>query len=252
VTTPALTVAVLAYNEEANVRAVVHEITDELSRLDAEWEVLLVDDGSTDGTGRVADELAREHPCIRVVHHAQNQGLGAGYRTGFDQARGTFMIFFPADGQFPPRIITSFFRQMADLDMLLGYLPNRQRPPLARAASFAEQILYRLLIGKMPRFQGVLMFRTALLRDILLVSTGRGWAIILELIIRVSRGHYRVRSTPTPLRSRMSGESKVMDARTIQANLRQLLDLRRALRVATGAPAASKRRLRPRPPRWRW
>jgi glycosyltransferase involved in cell wall biosynthesis len=230
VSKPELSVAVLAYNEEANVRKAVREIADELSKLDAPWEIIVVDDGSTDATGRIIDEMAAEDAHIRPVHHGQNRGLGGGYRTGFDEARGTFLIFFPADGQFPPSIITEFFGQMERLDMLLGYLPNHQRAPLARAASVAEKLVYRVLLGKMPRFQGVLMFRTALLREVQLVSTGRGWGIIMELILRVSRGPYRVRSTPTAMRPRMSGESKVMNSRTVTANLKQVLALRQALR----------------------
>jgi glycosyltransferase involved in cell wall biosynthesis len=230
VTAPALTVAILAYNEEANIGIVLSEMTAVLSSLTEPWEILIVDDGSTDSTGRIADEAAANDPRVRVVHHGVNRGLGGGYRTGFDNARGTFLIFYPADGQFAPDIIPTFLRQMGELDMLLGYLPNMKRPPLARAASLAEQLLYRALVGKMPRFQGVLMFRTQLLKEIPLHLDGRGWGILLEFILRVSRGPYRVKSTPTDLRKRMSGQSKVMNFKTIRANVEQLFELRGALR----------------------
>lgn len=227
---PDLTVAVLAFNEAENLRPAVGEIVDELrARLPGTWEILIIDDGSTDGTGALADALGAEFAEVRVLHHPQNLGLGGGYRTGFDHAAGTFLIFYPADGQFPPSIIPEFFGRMAGLDMLLGHLPNRKRPPLARAASAAEKVLYRALVGKMPKFQGVLMFRTALLRSMTLRSTGRGWTILLEFILRVSRGPYRVESTPTTLRDRRAGESKVMNLRTVRANVRGLLLLRQAL-----------------------
>jgi glycosyltransferase involved in cell wall biosynthesis len=230
VTSPVLTVAILAYNEESNIKTVLAEMIAELSSLREPWEIVIIDDGSTDATGRIADEAAANDPRIRVIHHETNRGLGGGYRTGFANARGTFLTFFPADGQFAPDIIVQFLRQMDDLDMLLGYLPNMKRPPLARAASFAEQLLYRLLVGKMPRFQGVLMFRTKLLREIPLHLDGRGWGVLLEFILRVSRGPYRVRSTPTDLRDRISGHSKVMNFKTIRSNVEQLFALRAALR----------------------
>jgi dolichol-phosphate mannosyltransferase len=226
----ALTVAILAYNEESNLRWVIDEMVGELASIAEPWEIMIIDDGSTDGTGRLADDLAREDARVRVVHHGVNRGLGGAYRTGFDEAKGTFLIFYPADGQFAPDIIPRFYRQMGELDMLLGYLPNFKRPPFARVASIAEKVLYRLLIGKMPRFQGVLMFRTALLKDIPLELSGRGWGILLEFIFRVFNGPYRVRSTPTDMRARRSGESKVMNANTIRANLEQLFALRRSLR----------------------
>ena len=234
---PALTVAMLAYNEESNIRAAVTEMVDELRGLGAPWELLVVDDGSSDDTGRIIDELASAEPRVRAVHHPENLGLGGGYRTGFREARGTFLIFYPADGQFPPSIIPEFFAQMPELDMLLGYLPAHERRPIARALSFAERVVYRVALGRMPKFQGVLMFRTRLLEEIPLVSEGRGWGVIMELILRVARGGFRVRSAPTAMRQRQSGESKVQNTRTIAANLRQVW----ALRAAVNAPSSSAR-----------
>lgn len=227
---PALTVALLAYNEEKNIRAAVEEIIGELSDLEARWELLLVDDGSTDGTGKLMDEIAAADDRVRVIHHPENRGLGGGYRTGFDEARGTFLTFFPGDGQFPPDIITTFFRQMHELDMLCGYIPPQERTPVGRALSAGERVLYRAMLGRMPRFQGILMFRTELLRELPLTSSGRGWGIIMELVLRAARADYRIRSVPTALRPRMSGESKVQNTRTIVANLKQLWALRQTTR----------------------
>ena len=227
-----LTVAVFAYNEEGNLRRAVEDIVREVRDLEIPWELVLIDDGSSDGTGRIADELARENQVVRVVHHEQNLGLGGAYRTGLDEARGVYLIFNPADGQYPPSIIVDFYRQMGDLDMLLGYVETQNRSPLARAATLAERVLYRLLLGPMPRFQGVLMFRTTLVAEVDLVSTGRGWGVIMEFIWRVARGPYRVASRVTPMLPRQEGESKVMNARTIGANIGELLQIRRSTRKA--------------------
>ncbi len=226
----ALTVTVLAYNEQENLRRAVQDIIREVSTLDAPWELLLVDDGSTDATGSIADELAGEHDVIRVIHHETNKGLGGGYRTGLAEARGTYLIFNPADGQYPPSIITDFFPRMGQLDMLLGYVNAQHRGVLARAATIAERTLYRVLVGPMPRFQGVLMFRTDLVPKIELVSAGPGWGVIMEFIFRVARGPYRIGNRATPMLPRQEGVSKVMNARTIQANLAELLQIRRATR----------------------
>lgn len=227
---PVLSVVVLAYNEETNVRRAVGEIRDELRGLEVPWELVVVDDGSTDATGRLLDEMATEDPRMRVVHHGKNRGLGGGYRTGFTEARGTYMTYFPADGQFPPEIIPRFLSMMGDLDMLLGYVPKRPNEHLARALSAAERALYFALFGKMPRFQGVLMFRRALLDELPLVSTGRGWGVIMELILRAARGPYRVRSEPNEIRPRMHGTSRAVSVRNILANLRQLVELRANVR----------------------
>ncbi len=224
-----VTIVVFAYNEEANIAAVTREIWEVLNGLDPSFELVIVDDGSEDKTGTIADELAGDLPGVRVVHHRQNMGLGGVYRTGFNQARGDFVSFFPADGQFPASIISQFLPLMEDGDLVLGYLPQRDSSLLAKTLSFAERLLYRSLFGPFPRFQGVLMFRRNLLDGMELTSEGRGWAVLMEFIIRVSKDGHRVLSVPTEMRPRMSGESKVNNPRTIFSNLLQLVLLRKNL-----------------------
>lgn len=226
---PQLSVVVLAFNEAANLPSVVEEILGALAAMAIPAEVVVVDDGSTDQTGAIADALAGKHPQLRVIHHPTNQGLGGGYRTGFNAARGELLTFFPADGQFPATIIPAFLREMAHADMVLGYIPDRRSSLVAKGLSYAERALYRAMFGKMPKFQGIMMFRRAILADVRLASTGRGWAVVMELVIRVSRGPYRVVSVPNALRPRLSGESKVNNLRTIAANLRQVMALVRHL-----------------------
>jgi glycosyltransferase involved in cell wall biosynthesis len=221
---PQLSVVVLAFNEEKNLEPAVAELLAELRTLGHSWELLIVDDGSSDGTGQLAEALAAREPALRVVHHPQNLGLGGGYRTGFREARGAWLTFFPADAQFPATIIGQFVAASGNADMVLGYLPAR--PDLVgKALSFAERVLYRVLFRRLPRFQGIMLFRRQLLAEIPLSSEGRGWAIVMELIIRASRGPYRLVSLPTAVRPRLSGESKVNNLRSVVANLRQLWQL---------------------------
>ena len=222
---PRVSVVVLAYNESQNLEGACAEILDTLQAHEIPSEVIIVNDGSSDGTGTIADEIAARTPTVRVVHHGVNLGLGGGYRTGFAHSRGEFVTFFPADGQFPASIIPQFLAAMDQADMVLGYVPERKSTMVARGLSFLERLLYRIAFGRMPTFQGILMFRRAILEKTPLVSTGRGWAVLMELIIRTSRGPYRIRSLPNDMRARMSGASKVNNLRTIIANLRQIAEL---------------------------
>ena len=219
-------VTIMAYAEVASLEEMVHEIREALAGLGRPYEVLIVDDGSSDGTGELADRIARETPGVRVVHHETNQGLGGVYRTGFSQARKELLTFFPADGQFSAAILGQFLPLMDETDFVLGYLSPQHRSTGARLLSWAERVLYRLLFGPLPRFQGILMFRRAALERIPLTSAGRGWAVLMELLIRASRAGYRMRSVPIDLRPRKSGASKVQNVRTIASNLMQILELR--------------------------
>jgi glycosyltransferase involved in cell wall biosynthesis len=222
----ALSVVVMAFNEAESVEPTVHELLDCLRQQDASFEILVVDDGSVDGTSAIVDSLTADIPEVWVVHHEVNRGLGAVYRSGFECARGDLLTFFPADGQFPASIIPAFLRAMDGRDMVLGYLPDRTDSMLGRALSWVERRLYSWLLGPVPRFQGVLMFRSRLLESIDLHSDGRGWAVLMELIIRVTRLGAKTASLPTSVRPRRTGHSKVMNLRTINANLRELWKLR--------------------------
>jgi glycosyltransferase involved in cell wall biosynthesis len=230
---PSLSVVVMAYNEHANLEPVVRELAAALAALPGgagrDDELVLVDDGSSDGTGALADRLALEIPGVRVVHHPENRGLGGVYRTGFVGARRDLVTFFPADGQFPADILHSFYPLMAGHDLVLGYLPQRGGGLVGRGLSLAEKVLYRLLFGPMPRYQGVFMVRREVLARLPLETAGRGWGVVMEMVLRIHRSHHRVVSVPTALRPRLSGHSKVNNPRTVWINLQQAIELRRTL-----------------------
>ena len=219
-------VVVMAYDEAASLAAVVGGLREALARLARPHEIVIVDDGSRDGTAAEADRLAAAVPRVRVVHHGANQGLGGVYRTGFREAGFELITFFPADGQFPPEILERFVPLMAERDLVLGYLPGGRRGLAGAVLSLVERAAYRLLFGPLPRFQGIFMIRRSALARLPLVSSGRGWAIVMEMIVRAVRAGLRIHSEPTALRPRQSGVSKVQNARTIWANLKQLVALR--------------------------
>jgi glycosyltransferase involved in cell wall biosynthesis len=228
-TPPDTTVVVMCYNERETLGPVAAELCAALAAAGRPWELLIVDDGSTDGSAEVARALAAGTPGVRVVRHPRNRGLGGVYRTGFIEARGDYVTFFPADGQFPPEILGAFRSAITDRDLVLGYLPERPGAPLSRLLSAVERVLYRVVVGPMPRFQGIMMFRRGLLDAVPLRSEGRGWGVVMEFVLRVWRSGHRVVSLPTRVRPRSHGRSKVNNLRTISANVRQMLALRRIL-----------------------
>ncbi len=231
-----LTVVVMTFDEVATLGTTIDEIRTELSRLGRPWEILIVDDGSTDGSGAAADALAAADPHLRVVHHPVNRGLGGVYRTGFEQAAATYVTFFPADGQFPAAIIGQFRAGIEGVDLVLGLLPPRHDSRLGHLLSTIEKALYRVVVGPMPPFQGILLFRRALLQGMRLRSEGRGWGILMEFLLRAVRGGARFVNQQTVLRARTAGRSKVNNPRTILANVRQMLALRSLLAPAPGVP----------------
>lgn len=222
-----LSVFLMAFNEAGAIEDTVREIHGELAKLGEPFEFVIIDDGSSDGTSEKAAALAASLSSTRVIHHGQNRGLGGVYRTGFSEAKGEFVTFFPADGQFPAEIISRFRPMMAEYEMVLGYLPGRKSSVFAKALSGIERSLYAVLFGRLPRFQGILMFRRDMLGRTNLHSEGRGWVALMELIIRSVRAGRRITSVPTPFRPRKSGRSKVNNLFTAWSNFTQVIALKR-------------------------
>lgn len=223
-----LSVFIFAYNEAQSLEAVTKDIVGTMAELNRPYEVIIIDDGSSDGTSEIADKLTHKFPNVSVIHHEKNYGLGSVYKTAFDRARYDLLTFYPADGQFSARIIKQFLPLMDEMDMVLGFHPSRKDSLFSKVLSKAEKILFRILFGPIPKFQGVLMFRRKLLDELKLKSDGgRAWTILMELIIRTSRGGYKIKNIPIEIYPRMSGKSKVLDLGTISANLKHALILRR-------------------------
>lgn len=86
-----------AYNEECALRDTVSVVMEVAHRLGFIYEAIVVNDGSSDNTAHIADQLAREYPCINVIHHVHNKGLGAAYKTGLTNAKFEYVMLVPGD-----------------------------------------------------------------------------------------------------------------------------------------------------------
>ncbi len=144
-----VTVVLPAWNEEANIAATTAQVVATLSEIAPDFEVIIVDDGSRDRTGAIADELARADARICAVHHSANRGYGAAVITGFDAAAKELVFFMDADGQFAitdiARLIPPFER--GDADVILGYREHRRDPPLRILNAWAWKRLVSFLFG---------------------------------------------------------------------------------------------------------
>jgi glycosyltransferase involved in cell wall biosynthesis len=105
------------YNEQENVERVVKRAKEVLEGIGADYEIIIVDDGSKDRTGEIADEMAKGDSHIRVVHHKPNRGYGGALQSGFRAATKELVFFTDGDGQF----------DIGEIKLLLGILEERQR-----------------------------------------------------------------------------------------------------------------------------
>jgi glycosyltransferase involved in cell wall biosynthesis len=226
-----LTVVVPAYNECGNLPQVLPELLAFGRRACRAFEVLVVDDGSRDATAQVLDELARGAPELRVVRHERNRGLTAALRTGFFGAREELVTWVPADGQIPAAELAKLLDAWRGEDLILS--TYRHRPDGLKRAVLSRglRVLLWLATGFRDRLEGTYLFRRALLDELHLVAERSAGSIGFEIGAKARAWGKRIGSTEIECAPRLSGASKVANARNIAAYLVEIWNIRRSLRA---------------------
>ncbi len=198
-----------AHNEEANVLGLVEEALETLPGLAETFEIVIVDDGSRDGTGRIADELTAAHPgIVRAVHHQTNLGYGAALRSGFRAARFDHVAFTDGDRQFRVPDIARLIDRLAEPDrpdVGVGYRIKRADPlartVYARAYRLANRIFFGLRVRDVDC--ACKLFRREAL-DGLAVESG-GAFFSAELLIKLQVAGRSVAEVGIPHHPRTAG-----------------------------------------------
>jgi len=182
-----VTFIVPALNEERVVDGVVRELWATIDPRISRYEIILVDDGSTDRTGAIMDSLAAELPNMRVVHNRPNLGLGAAYRRGLGEARLDYVMLFCGDGGLPASSLPPIIAKIGTADIVAPYMLNldKVRTPLRQAISKTYTTLLNVLFGhRLKYYNGLAVHRRALVNRIDLTSTGFGFQaeILLKLL----------------------------------------------------------------------
>ena len=136
-----------AYNEEENIEAATKRMAEVLSSLGLrDWEVIIVDDGSDDRTGEIADRLAADDPAhMRVFHHSPNRGYAEALKTGFTNSRHALLFFTDSDLQFDVGEIRSLLPLIEDADIVCGFRIYRFDPLTRLVLSWGFNLLVRIM-----------------------------------------------------------------------------------------------------------
>lgn len=175
-----------ALNEEKVLETTARDIWATADALIADYEIILIDDGSCDQTGAIMDRLAQELPRVRVIHHASNVGLGASYQSGLSQAQCSYVMMLCGDGGLPASSLPPIIAKIGTADIVVPYMLNlRQiKTPLRYAVSQAYTGLLNLLFGfRLRYYNGLPVHRRVLLERIAITSSGFGFQA--EILIKL-------------------------------------------------------------------
>lgn len=217
------------YNEEGNVRRVAEQTLRVLEGLQADYEVIIVDDGSTDATGAIADEIAAANPRVRVIHHPHNLGYGAALQSGFRAAAKELVFYTDGDGQFDIAEMPALLPLMKEYDIVSGYRMNRRDNLARRVGGWTwtriNSAVFSLRIRDVDcAFK---LYKRKIFDEIRMESTGA--LIDTEILARAKRKGYRITQRGVHHYPRTAGKQTGASPRVVFRALKELLKLRRRI-----------------------
>jgi len=223
-----LSIVLPAYNEAENVEQAVSHVSEGAQTLDRDYEIILVNDGSTDRTGEIGRQLEKKVPNFRLVEHYPNRGYGGALKAGFEAAEKDLIVFYPGDAQFDFGEITRLLEQLEEKDanIVCGYRVDRQDTAIRRLNAWGWNSVVRLLFGYLCRDIdcGFKLFRREVLDHVNIVSDGA--MIDTELLAGAKARGFRIVEAPLTHLPREAGEATGANVVVIVKAFRDLIRFR--------------------------
>lgn len=202
---PKYTVIIPLKNEESNIEALIDELDPVMHHLEQPWELICINDGSTDATGIILSQLIRKKPYLRIISFPKNFGQSSAFDAGFKAARGEFIITLDGDRQNDPADIPKLVEHIKNYDLICGQRVKRRDPWHKRAISrLANYVRSRICKdGIQDTGCSLKIYRTACLRQIKLYE---GMHRFLPALFQIEG--FTVIQIPVNHRERVAGTSK--------------------------------------------
>jgi glycosyltransferase involved in cell wall biosynthesis len=200
------------YNEEKNIKNTVSKTIPVLEKIAQKWEIILVNDGSKDNTGKVLEEIKKKYPKqIKVITHNPNRGYGAALKSGFYNAQYEWIVFTDSDGQFDFSEITKFIKkqQTTDSDMVIGYYLSRKVSKAAIITSKIWELIVFILFGlKVTDIDCAFkLINKKVINTIPKLEAERGAFISSELLIKAKKSKFKITEVGIHHFARLEGQA---------------------------------------------
>ena len=236
-----LTFLVTALNEEENLAATIQTITTAVDHFDCDYEILIVDDGSTDNTAAIADQLAATNTRVRVIHNEQNLGLGGAYKRGVQHAAKDYVMWVCGDNAEIGDNLINIMSHVGQADIIVPVLTaGGERPWLRRVASRAFTMTVNTLFNlQVNYYNGSVIHRTDLIRQVDIRTNS--FAYEAEALVKLLKQGYSYREVPYRSATYDGMFSNAMKPKNLLGVFKALaqlyLDMRRVENAKRSAPS---------------
>lgn len=221
-----ISIVLPAYNDAGTIANVIKKAIETAKELADDFEVVVVNDGSWDDTGKIVDDLKGQYGCLKVIHHKRNQGYGGALIEGFSKASNELIFYTDGDGQYDVGELKTLMKNMTDgVDMVNGYKITRSDPVYRIIIGKIYQELMKLLFSL--RIQDVdcdfRLFRSKIFNYIELTS--KSGVICVEMAKKIQEAGFKIVEVPVHHYPRVHGQSQFFKPRHLSKLLMQLFSV---------------------------
>jgi len=224
-----LSVIIPAYNEAQRIIPTLEDIDKYLAKKDYSWEVLIVNDGSTDETAKIVGNFCKKHSNFKLIDNKINQGKGAVVKQGMLQAQGEWRLFMDADNSTPIAEIENFWPYIKDYDIMIGSryvqsgLIKEKQPLIRRIISRGGNFLVQLLIlpGIADTQCGFKLFSAKSVDVVFPKQRSMRWSFDMEILAIAQKLGFKIKEVPVVWRN--AALSKLRAIRTASRSLKDLI-----------------------------
>lgn len=220
-----------AYNEEKNIEHTVEHAVEVCNKIAERFEVIIVDDGSIDGTSQKCEELMLRFPQVRTVTHMPNRGYGAALKSGFNAAKYEYIVFTDSDGQFDFAQIEQFMPYLDEYKVVIGYRTKRVEGFLRALNAKLWGTLVNLLFGMQIRdVDGAFKIFHREIFEKIPPLEAEGALISTELLVKIKKYGYAIKQVPVTHLPRKAGKPTGAKIAVILKAFRELFALWKKLK----------------------
>lgn len=225
---PELSVFLPAFNEGENIKDVVLKTRSVLQKVAGKWEIIVINDGSSDNTKEIVTALAKEDSGIRLINHDENKGYGASFKSGLYNSKYEWISFIDSDGQFDFAEIANFLDKQKETgaDLVIGYYKKRQVSKLKILTSKIWELAIFILFGlKVHDIDcGFKLISKKVVDKIPHLESERGAFISSEFLIKAKRSGFKIVEVPVTHYPRLKG---IGTGRNLNVIIKSFVDLLR-------------------------